>query len=387
LVAEAHALGSIAVIRSLGQAGFRVHAASSVPDALGFHSAYADRWVLHKPYNSGGEFLDWFEQYVRENQIQAIIPSEGLLIALRPVYGNFAHLIPFGPSPEVIFRALSKYDLFCLLSASVETACHLPPTLLVHDTADLPCAKALEILPFPVFIKADAVYSKNGSAGCTRRCDSLEETQREIEKLAGQFRKMIVQGYVPGQGVGAFFLPWKGEICAEFMHRRLHEVPHSGGVSSFRESWFDARIREDALLKLEKMGFEGVAMLEYRWNDITGDYHLIEVNSRFWGSLHLALFAGVDFPAMLVNCHLGYKPEPVKQWKQVSSRYTFPREVEYVWSMWKDPAVKRLRKLKAVGEFFLLGARPGVRTDLMFPKDSGLYWKAVARTIKTRLNF
>src|SRR3546814_14368527 len=40
LVPEAHALGMLAAIRSLGRAGYRVHAASPRPDAIGFASRY-----------------------------------------------------------------------------------------------------------------------------------------------------------------------------------------------------------------------------------------------------------------------------------------------------------------------------------------------------------
>src|SRR3546814_15197257 len=40
LVPEPHALGMLAAIRSLGRAGYRVHAASPRPDAIGFLSRY-----------------------------------------------------------------------------------------------------------------------------------------------------------------------------------------------------------------------------------------------------------------------------------------------------------------------------------------------------------
>jgi protein-tyrosine-phosphatase len=46
-------------------------------------------------------------------------------------------------------------------------------------------------------------------------------------------------------------------------------------------------------------------MVEFRINPRTGDWILIEMNGRFWGSLPLAVAAGVDFPwylyEMLVN--------------------------------------------------------------------------------------
>ena len=88
-----------------------------------------------------------------------------------------------------------------------------------------------------------------------------------------------------------------GHPRARFAHRRIHEVPHTGGVSSFRESVRLPDIEAHALSVLRRIGWNGVAMLEYRRDARTGDFRLLELNARFWGSLHLALAAGVDFPA------------------------------------------------------------------------------------------
>ena len=44
----------------------------------------------------------------------------------------------------------------------------------------------------------------------------------------------IAQELVPGYGAGAFLLRHRGEVRLRFAHRRLHEVPWSGGSFSFR---------------------------------------------------------------------------------------------------------------------------------------------------------
>jgi hypothetical protein len=49
-------------------------------------------------------------------------------------------------------------------------------------------------------------------------------------------------------------------------------------------------------------------MLEFKTDDRTGRPYLMEVNGRLWGSLQLAVDAGVDFPALLVACALGERP-------------------------------------------------------------------------------
>ena len=43
LVLDAHAMGNIAVVRSLGRAGYPVHAVSTRADALGLRSNFAAR--------------------------------------------------------------------------------------------------------------------------------------------------------------------------------------------------------------------------------------------------------------------------------------------------------------------------------------------------------
>ena len=43
--------------------------------------------------------------------------------------------------------------------------------------------------------------------------------------------------------------------------------------------------------------------------------YLMEVNGRFWGSLQLAVDAGVDFPALLVRAARGERVEPVTEYR------------------------------------------------------------------------
>jgi len=70
----------------------------------------------------------------------------------------------------------------------------------------------------------------------------------------------------------------------------------------------DAALVAQSRLLLETMGWQGVAMVEFKRDARTGVAYLMEVNGRFWGSLQLAIDAGVDFPALLIAAASG---EPV----------------------------------------------------------------------------
>jgi hypothetical protein len=261
-----------------------------------------------------------------------------------------------------------------------KASAHLPPFLLLDNPAQKPNETDLAGLGFPLYIKVDGVYSRGKSISTVVKATTMKQAQEQLEDLLPRYRKILVEGHVPGKGVGAFFLIWEGMIRAEFMHERLHEVPHTGGVSSYRKTWWHEGVRSDAYAKLSAMNWQGVAMMEYRWDPATDEFYFLEMNGRFWGSLHLALHAGVDFPAYLLDSFHGLQIRWEKhRIKNVSCRYTFPREVMYVWSCWKDSSLALSVKLRVLLEFVALGLNPQVYSDLWFSGDRRLYWRQLWR--------
>jgi hypothetical protein len=56
---------------------------------------------------------------------------------------------------------------------------------------------------------------------------------------------------------------------------------------------------------LQILEWQGVAMVEYKTERASGTPYLMEINGRFWGSLQLAIDAGVDFPVLLLRAWNG----------------------------------------------------------------------------------
>jgi len=59
---------------------------------------------------------------------------------------------------------------------------------------------------------------------------------------------------------------------------------------------------------LENLAWRGVAMVEWKQDPKTGEHRLLEINPRFWGSLDLAIRAGVDFPTLYARAAAGKLP-------------------------------------------------------------------------------
>lgn len=389
LVTEAHTIGSLAVIRSLGRAGYHVMACSSRKDALGFLSNFARESVCSPDY-ADEAFVPWFDELIEAASIDAIVPSEGLLLALMPRLQLYGHLLPCSSGVELVRLCLSKCDLFDSFGgtgAPDELRKNLPKYRLIDCAGRTPSgAELLAALGSPLYFKADAVYSRRSGASGVHRELSPEGVQNRVERLSSEFRRFLVQAHVHGVGVGVFFLVWEDEVRARFMHLRLHEVPHTGGVSSYRRSWWQQAIYDDALRRVRHTRWNGVSMFEYRWDSRSQRFCLMEMNSRFWGSLHLALYSGVDFPRLLLDAFFRRPDEPVLDFpRDVRSRLTVPGEVEYVWSRLKDKTLPLLSRLWSVMEFWVLSANPGVKSDLLFPGDRGLFWARLQKFLQDHL--
>ena len=375
LVPDAGAIGMIGVIRSLGRAGYPVHACASNADALGLQSNFVTRSECCPAYDDP-KFLAWLDAYVGVRDIRCIVPSEGFLLAIRPVFHRYAPLLPIKPDPELIYGSLSKSVVIARLLETPETAAHLPPTLFIHEGDPLPTEAELAPLGLPIFVKGDGADDREGNANVVAPENSPAAARARIEVLRQRYTRVLVQGFVPGKGTGAYFLVHQGKIVQEFMNRCLHEVPHTGGYCSLRDSWWHQAMMEDARTKIAHLGWEGVVMLEYRWDPDTDQFWFIEINARFWAALHVALYAGVDFPKMLLDLFHGGRVQSTDTFPLgLQVRYTIPFEVGYVASRWKDKRLPLLSRLGSIAGWFARFVNPKIFSDLYFPGDRALYFR------------
>ena len=138
---------------------------------------------------------------------------------------------------------------------------------------------------------------------------------RDLAAVIGEFPEpaertdFLVEGFFDGIGVGLSVLAHDGRILQAFQHRRVREPRHGGG-SSYRVA---EAVSPDLLAAVARMtaatALTGLAMFEFRRGG--GGAVLLEVNARPWGSLPLAVAAGVDFPVLLHRLLVDGVEEPM----------------------------------------------------------------------------
>ena len=385
LVTDGEQRAALASVRSLGRAGFEVRVCSARNRSLAGASRYARTHTrVPDALDDPVGFRRAVEDLIGQSQIDVLLPvTEQSLRALLPARLDQQGVkVPF-PAADV-FRRIS--DKARLLEAAAALGLAVPEQRVLSRPGDRQ-ALSRASLRFPLVVKPSRSVSETDggtvklSVGYAANWAELET---QLAPLPLQAYPILLQQRVVGPGIGVFLLVWNGEVLATFAHRRLREKPPSGGVSVYRESVpAEPALVAKAGELLRHFGWQGLAMVEFKLDARTRTPFLMEVNARLWGSLQLAIDAGVDFPALLVRAALDEHPAPVTTYRTgIRSRW---------WWGDVDHLIARLRHSKAdldlppdapnrwraVGDFLTLW-RPGDRNEILRFDDP---WPFVQETV------
>ena len=305
LITDGEQRSALATARSLGRAGHVVFVTAHGHTSLAGSSRYVrDSAVVPEPLNAAGRFVDRINELVNSWQIDLVLPvTEAALLALLPARHRIREKMPF---PDA-----ASFQRLCDKSAVAMEA--QPLGIKVPRTIRIACADDLERngpdqLRYPLVIKPHrSVMIDNGagSKGAVKVVADPAALRAAIRELPAAAFPVLLQERIVGPGVGIFVLLHRGKVHAAFAHRRIREKPPWGGVSVLRESIpLDQDLLERSVELLRRFDFEGAAMVEYKVDAGTDTPYIMEINGRFWGSLQLAIDAGVDFPALLVHAAL-----------------------------------------------------------------------------------
>ena len=349
LVTDGQSRSALAVVRSLGRHGVRVVCGEASRLATTFASKHVDeRFVYPDPRVHPEAFVDTVDTYLRNNDVDVFLPMDH-----ETTYLANKHLELFSEHTLVPVAGADKFDRLVRKDFVMKRAAALGiphPRTVYPAPGDDPAELASE-LTFPVVIKPRAAAGSKG----VQYVDDPASFPSAYRAASQWDPSPIVQERVPkeGRGMGAAFLRWDGEIKARFEYQRLREFPAEGGPSTLRESIHDDRLFEAGKALLEDVDWQGVAMVEFKNDPRTNTPKLLEVNPRFWGSLHLSYRAGVEFPWLLVQCALGLDPDPVLTYPAgTRCRYLLPGDLMNLLSRRDEAAFREFFPLVEAGTYF-----------------------------------
>lgn len=307
---------ALAITRSLGRQGHRIIIGEKSQPSLAQASRFcADSVVYPDPWEHPASFMEAMPLILKERSIDVLVPvaevTTALIVDRKSVLERSCRVAC--PDPAAFNLAADKMEMFLLAQ---KLSIPVPDTVLLRQPGDKP---ELQALQFPVVIKPHRSRHQVGGkwqASSVSYAENQKELEAMLSDMTGAQYPILLQQRIIGPGVGVFACYQRGQCVALFGHKRIREKPPSGGVSTLRESISvspPAKRYAQALLNYLK--WHGVAMVEFKLDGNDGQLKLMEINGRFWGSLQLAIDAGVDFPALLLQSMVDERVTPVNEYR------------------------------------------------------------------------
>lgn len=311
LITDGENRSSLAAARSLGRKGHEVVVAGKNMPCIASVSRFCSRaHRIPDPLSRAGDYAVAIVDIAKGENIDAVFPmTDQSVLLLNRVREKFPENTILACPPEEKTAAVAdKAALFRLAETS---GVPVPETFYLSGRQDLSGVIG-QIRKYPVVVKpARSRLAEGGDilSGGVRYAGSPAELERIYSSTRILDYPSMIQEKIIGPGTGLLTLFDKGRHLAIFAHQRIREKPPSGGVSVVCQSVApDHEMVEYAGRLLSAVRWEGVAMVEFKRDLRDGKPRLMEINGRFWGSLQLAVYCGVDFPALLADWIAGKQP-------------------------------------------------------------------------------
>lgn len=352
LILDANQRSALAVTRSLGRQGIEVFTAEESSTALASASKFSvAHFTYPSPKQEPDQFVQFLSKIIKEQGIEILLPmtelTSQLLLLNHALFPKVK--IPF-PDIDTI-ESLANKNRLMKRAESLDIA--IPDTCYVQNAEKLPCK--LEELTYPIILKPAkswALHNGEWRRATVRLANDVAEAQNILDSnWEFSTHPFMIQECIDGQGAGVFAIYDHGKPLALFAHRRLREKPPSGGVSVLSESApVDPLLAAPAKKLLSDANWHGVAMVEFKVAP-DGTPYLMEINTRFWGSLQLAIDAGVDFPWLLYQLTCDKQPDAVTHYKTGVKLRWLLGDVDNLYLTLRGSHYSLIEKLSAVRRF------------------------------------
>ncbi|MBR9846003.1 MAG: ATP-grasp domain-containing protein [Algicola sp.] len=272
---------------------------------------YSKHTAYYKYYKSTseGHWLEIVSKEVIANHISVIIPIAEDEIRF---FINNLHRLPSTvkviPLPKIndFETAIDKHKLSVFLNQH-----NLPhPKSQYFDSLESYVNNEFT-LNVPVLVKP--LHEKGGDG--IIKFNMKAKLDKYLEKHS-EIKDFFIQEYIQGYDIDCSVLCKDGNVLT-------HTVQKGNllGHNAYAPQLGFEFLKNEAVLSvvkqlMQQLNWSGVAHIDLRYDTNTNDYKIIEINSRFWGSVEGSKFAGINFPDLAIQLALNESIE-TKQFDEI----------------------------------------------------------------------
>ena len=299
----------LGIVRSLGRMGFRVCVVDDEPSIAGY-SRYATHSIrvadLHDEETVVETLLEigrrlglegWVLFATRDEVVAALSKARERLATFfrvpTPAWGT----VRYAADKRLTYELAQRLGI------------PLPQTWYPNSRVEL---DAIEPRRWPLLIKPAIkehfIYSTRVKGWIVRDRDELRRRFEDAKAIV-PVSEVMVQDMIPGNGRTQFsyctFFKGGRSVARMTVRRERQRPSDLGRSSTFVKTVEQAELAEPSERFLQEIDYYGLAELEYKLDEVDGQYKLLDVNTRTWGYHSLGHVAGVDFPLLVQLDQLG----------------------------------------------------------------------------------
>jgi predicted ATP-grasp superfamily ATP-dependent carboligase len=307
LVSGEELTGGLAAVRALRADGFEPWLALTRTDAPAGRSRACGGVVeTPDPALDPKAFAESAARTAERIRAVAVLPgSEDALLAVAPHLELFPAGLAVGcPELAVVRRALDKSAVNTLAG---EAGLQTIPSLAVRPSEKLP-----EGISYPAVLKPAQTKVLTQAGTLEREPARLVGSEDELRRaMAGSpAGEWLVQPFLAGRLAASSGVAWNGKTVCLSHQQAERTWPLDLGISAFAETVPADEGREEGVRRLiEALNWSGIFQMQFLVVD--GDAYAIDFNPRIYGSLALAVAAGLNLPAIWVSLLLGRPSGPL----------------------------------------------------------------------------
>jgi D-aspartate ligase len=204
------------------------------------------------------------------------------------------------PAHDCLMRVIDKH---ALAIASKAAKIPTPRTFLISSRSDLP--RVEEEVGFPCVLKPTLAVTWRGTESWKKvgarkavRADNPGQLAHEYETLSRVHHEVLAQEYISGSAdqivVLGGYVRRGGELSHYFTARKLLQSPADFGTGCIVQSEEIQEIVSLSRRLCHALEYEGLAEIEYKYDEASGSFRLIEINTRHWDWHGLGSASGVN---------------------------------------------------------------------------------------------
>jgi D-aspartate ligase len=310
----------VGIARDLAGSGIKVVGLSAHPDIYGNFSRFCEVRSAPNSQEQPEALKDFLLRASNELRGAVIFPTRDLdvLFLDRHRYQLEPYYRLAIPSRPNLLQVLDKY---ALVRAAQEARVAVPRTLALRSMREL--ARVPEEVGFPCVVKPISSYhwreTNNWERVGGRKAflvTTPQALEQEYARVSEAHPEILVQAWIPGStediAVLGAYVGEDSQPLAYFTARKMVQSPDDFGTGCIVRSEEIPEIMEPSLRLWRTLGYQGMAEIEYKRDSRTGEFLLIEMNTRHWDQHCLGGPSGINLSLTAYRHLTGQRVSPVR---------------------------------------------------------------------------